>query len=117
MKAANVLFGKNLQRLRKSKGESQDDLAEALETTNVTISRWENGKMGADRESLSRLCKHFKVSPEEFLKSASEPPKPLSGLSDDDIEKLAEAIHKRGQAMARAPGAPLGSKAEVVQKA
>ena len=40
----DMTLGENLQRLRKEKGLSQEDVAQALFVTRQTISKWETGQ-------------------------------------------------------------------------
>ena len=37
-------FGKNLQELRKSRGLTQEELAEALFVSRTAVSKWESGR-------------------------------------------------------------------------
>lgn len=95
MKESNRLFGLNLARLREMKGKSQDDLAEALDATNVTISRWENGKMGASQESIDRICRYFGVDEIELFRPVGDTSNESYSMKDLlDPEKVAMAIAK-----------------------
>lgn len=38
-----MLFGENLKKLRKKKKLSQDDLAEKVNVSRQSVSKWENG--------------------------------------------------------------------------
>ena len=51
-----------LDELRRAYRYSQGDIADYLDTTNQTISNWENGKTEPDIESLKKLADMFHVS-------------------------------------------------------
>ena len=53
--------------LRKSKGMSQVDLADALNLSRQTISKWENGDSSPDINNLSALASLFGVSTDSLL--------------------------------------------------
>ena len=50
-----------LKELRKGKNLTQDDLAELLEVTKLTISDWESGKHEIKADKIKTLCKTFGV--------------------------------------------------------
>lgn len=60
-------FNENLTRFRKQAGMSQEDLAEKLQLTRQTISKWETGLSEPDLSTLEQLCKLLQVSPDELL--------------------------------------------------
>ena len=60
-------FKENLARYRKSAGMSQEDLADKLQLTRQTISKWENGLSEPDLATLQQLCTLLQVSPDELL--------------------------------------------------
>ena len=47
-----MAFHKNLYQLRKSSGLSQEELAEKLNVSRQTISKWELGESSPDMEKL-----------------------------------------------------------------
>ena len=53
--------------LRKSKGMSQVDLADALNLSRQTISKWENGDSSPDINNLSTLASLFGVTTDSLL--------------------------------------------------
>lgn len=62
-------FGANLKALRKAKGMSQQQLAEAVETTNITVSNWENGKVKAPRDMamIESICRVLDTTQRELF--------------------------------------------------
>jgi len=60
-------FGEKLQKLRKSKGLTQEDLAEALYISRTAISKWESGRGYPNIESLKQLSGYFSVTIDDLL--------------------------------------------------
>lgn len=56
-------FSVKLKELRKTKGYTQEDLAEVLGVTFQTISKWENDISMPDIGMLPVIAECFKVSP------------------------------------------------------
>lgn len=75
-----MTFSNNLRRLRNEKGYSQEYLAEKMEVTRQTISKWENGTAMPDLKKLTELADLFEVSINDLLgneyapQSQSAPP-------------------------------------------
>ena len=61
-------IGLFLKDLRKESGMTQEQLAEKLNVSNRTISRWENARTMPDFDFLIELAKIYDVSVEELLK-------------------------------------------------
>lgn len=59
--------GKNIKKLRRDTGMTQDQLAERLNVTRQAISNWETGKTQPDIETLSNLAECFEVTVEELI--------------------------------------------------
>lgn len=60
-------FGEKLKQLRKKKGLTQDELAEALYVSRTAISKWESGRGFPNIESLRELSGFFAVTVDELL--------------------------------------------------
>ena len=60
-------FSENFKREMKYRGISQTMLAERLNTSQATISRWMKGINQPDFESLFLLCEILEVTPNELL--------------------------------------------------
>ena len=54
-------FASNLQRLRKDKNMSQEALAEKLDVTRQSVSKWESGVTYPEMDKLISICKIFNV--------------------------------------------------------
>lgn len=101
MKELNMKFtGKIIKKLREQAGESQEQLAVALNVPNrETITRWENGSRDLKREHIIAIARHFNVSSDYLLglsdiSSTNEDIKiacNVTGLSEKSIDVLIAA--------------------------
>ena len=60
-------FGEKLQALRKSRGLTQEELAEALFVSRTAVSKWESGRGYPSIDSLKELSGFFSVSIDDLL--------------------------------------------------
>ena len=60
-------LGKRLKEVRMEKGFSQSDVAEVLNISRQSISRWENDKSYPDIDNLVELSKYYEISIDELL--------------------------------------------------
>ena len=60
-------FNEKFQELRKSKGLTQEELAENLYVSRTAVSKWESGRGYPNIESLKEISKFFSVSIDELL--------------------------------------------------
>lgn len=60
-------FDENLRNLRKEKSFSQEYLAEIMNVSRQTISKWENGTAMPDLKRITELAKLFDISVDELL--------------------------------------------------
>ena len=77
-------FCKKLQELRKSRGLTQEELAEQLYVSRTAISKWESGRGYPSIDSLKAIAKAFCVSVDELL-------------SGDTVLTIAEEDRKRSE--------------------
>ena len=75
-------FNKKLYELRKRKGLTQEELAEALYVSRTAISKWESGRGYPGIDSLKEIAKYFSVTIDELL-------------SGDEILCIAEKDNKQ----------------------
>ena len=62
-----MTFGEKLQALRKSRGWSQEQLAERVAVSRQAVSKWESGAAVADTENVVELSRLFGVSTDYLL--------------------------------------------------
>lgn len=74
-------FNEKLQMLRKKNNLSQEELANMLDVTRQSVSKWESGITYPEMDKLLSLCKIFKCSLEE--------------LTNDDIKEIGLANKKK----------------------
>lgn len=60
-------FHEKLQTLRKNKGLTQEELAEALFVSRTAISKWESGRGYPSIDSLKEISKYFSVTIDDLL--------------------------------------------------
>lgn len=75
-------FCKKLQELRKKKGLTQEELAEALYVSRAAVSKWESGRGYPSIESIKELAKFFSVTVDDLLSSDE-----VLNLAEEDTKK------------------------------
>ena len=60
-------LGERLYNLRKNKNLSQEEVAEHLDVTRQTISKWETDQSVPDFDKIVPLCKLYNISSNELL--------------------------------------------------
>ncbi len=70
------VFCMRVRKLRKSRGEQQKDLAEAIGATQATVSDIENGRRATSFDKLAAICQHYNVSA-DYLLGLIDEPRPL----------------------------------------
>lgn len=78
------MLGDRLRRLREQRDLNQKDVAEALNITATTLSRYEAGIRSPDSEALVRLAEFYGVSIDYLLGRKN----PSSPIAEDDEEWL-----------------------------
>ena len=81
-------FSNRLYELRKQKGLSQEELANRLNVTRQTVSKWEVGDSTPDMEKLIALCDLFDVSMDEFVMGKEAVNQENSSKTDSDEKKM-----------------------------
>ena len=82
-------FFEKLQKLRKQKGLTQEELAESLYVSRTAISKWESGRGYPNIDSLKAISKFFSVTIDELL-------------SGEEVLTIAEEDQKERKAHFRA---------------
>ena len=62
-------FNEKLQKIRKSKGITQEELAEHLFVSRTAVSKWESGKGYPNIDSLKAIANFFGITIDELLSS------------------------------------------------
>ena len=88
------MLGESLKRLRKSKGLSQQELAERLNVVRQTVSKWEKGMSVPDSEMLVKISNEFGV-PVNVLLGGADTDKPLHEPDLYVISQTLEDINKQ----------------------
>lgn len=69
-----MTFGERLYQLRKEKKMSQEELAERLEVSRQSVSRWENGSAAPDFDKTVRISEIFGVTTDYLIKGEVQAP-------------------------------------------
>ncbi|HFU3939723.1 TPA: S24 family peptidase [Streptococcus suis] len=83
----NVYIGQKIKDFRKLAGMTQTDLAQRLETTKQTISRYEKGDRKPGQDTLFELTDIFKVSIDDFF-----PPTIPTTAPNSLIEQISDKV-------------------------
>lgn len=86
-------FDENLRAFRKQKEFSQEYLAEKMNVSRQTISKWENGTAMPDLKKLTDLASLFDVSMDELL-GTSAPEYKTSVSDNSELENLKQAFNE-----------------------
>ena len=81
-------FGSNLQTLRKQHGLTQEDLAEALNVSRQTVSKWETGKCMTDYSVVEALCGELEITVAELMDGENAADGSIRAYDDAQIVEL-----------------------------
>ncbi|MCI8638843.1 MAG: helix-turn-helix domain-containing protein [Coprococcus sp.] len=106
-----VLVSKYLQRLRKSLGFTQDDLAKRLNVSRQAVSKWETGTTIPDLEVLLALSKLYGLTINAILEPDIRPRRvedfeQISAIPEDELKKILEQFDTRSLAVASMGASP-----------
>lgn len=82
-------FSEKLQIIRKSKGMTQEEIAEKLSVSRQAVAKWESGMAFPDIYNLIQLSELFHVTV-DYLVKENECSKSIKPAPDNDIDKLIE---------------------------
>lgn len=86
-----MTFPEKLYSLRKSRGESQEQLAEALGVSRQAISKWETGAAVPETDKLLLISRRFGVTVDSLLKDEEDPTAPaVATAAADDASAVPE---------------------------
>lgn len=86
-----IKFNTRLKELRLEKGQTQKDLANAIEVGRTTISEYESGKIVPKQEGLLKIANHFNVSVDYLTGVSDERSTRKQNVSD--LDALLNTIH------------------------
>lgn len=67
-----MAFSDNLQFLRTRQGQTQEQLAEALEVTRQSVSKWESAQSYPEMDTLLRICELYHVDLDTLMRGSVE---------------------------------------------
>lgn len=89
-------LGEKLYELRKKKKLSQEDVAEKLDVTRQTVSKWETNQSTPDFDKIVPLCELYEISTDELLTGRQSSAGKMKEIKQDDEsiirEKRARAV-------------------------
>ncbi|MBD5087185.1 MAG: helix-turn-helix domain-containing protein [Clostridiales bacterium] len=88
-----IKVGQLITKKRKEKNLTQEQLAERLNVSNKTISKWECGKCMPDYSLIEPLCKALDISISELL-DGEEREKDTSATENEQIIKLIKDVEQ-----------------------
>lgn len=98
----------NLQRLRKSRGMTQSELAEAIGTSFVQVSRWETGAAAPNSEWISKLTKALDVSSDELISGSDNDRWEITIVQGtEEVIDMTQSMPSVGQILTTPNGAAL----------
>ena len=77
-------FSTRLKELRKSKKNTQQDLANILDLKRNNIAKWETGKATPDFEIIQKIADYFEVNVNYLLGTSDEKESLIRGLENKD---------------------------------
>lgn len=87
-------LGEQIYTLRTRQGMSQGDLADRLDVSRQSVSKWENNSAVPDLDKLLKLSEVFRVTLDELVKGAPTPPMAPASTADP-ASAPAAAFEKR----------------------
>jgi len=89
------MLSEKIINLRKSRGWSQEELAERLDVSRQSVSKWESGVSNPELDKIVAMSTLFGVSTDYLLKDASHPePETAEPFADTDGEEVAQIIEE-----------------------
>ena len=85
----SMIFSEKLQLIRKSKGMTQEDLAEKLAVSRQAVAKWESGQVYPDISNLIQISNLFNVTV-DYLVRDQECMVNYKNTEDNDLSKLIE---------------------------
>ena len=86
-----MCFSKRLKELRLERGQTQKELANAIEVGRTTVSEYESGKIVPKQEGLLKIANHFNVSVDYLTGVSNE--RATRKQNTSDLDALLTTIH------------------------
>lgn len=86
-------IGNRIQKFRKEKGMTQEELAEKLGLSSQAVSKWENDASCPDIALLPQLCKLLGVTADELLSGKTETVKVMPAETRKPFEELVMRVY------------------------
>ena len=86
-----MCFPKRLKELRLERGQTQKELANAIEVGRTTVSEYESGKIVPKQEGLLKIANHFNVSVDYLTGVSNE--RATRKQNASDLDALLNTIH------------------------
>ena len=90
-------LGEKLFELRKSKNLTQDDVAEKLNVTRQTISKWETNQSTPDFDKIVPLCELYGITPNELLTGEKQENTDNEGNDEFNWNEAKKHLFTRGK--------------------
>lgn len=90
-------LGEKLFELRKSKNLTQDDVAEKLNVTRQTVSKWETNQSTPDFDKIVPLCDLYGITPNELLSVENDENKSAENEEKFDFDEAKKHLFTRGK--------------------
>lgn len=89
-----ISLGNRIRKSREQAKFTQEQLAERMELSRATISRWELGEIEPNVEHLAELCRILQVSADYILCLSDSPGRMNIEFTDEDLKGLRKLIHR-----------------------
>ena len=81
-------IGRKIQELRKVSGMTQEQLAEKLNISRQTVSKWETSSTLPDLESILKLCRIFHISLDDLLEEEKKLQSKEERITLEDLARI-----------------------------
>ena len=85
-------FGDNLKLIRKNKNMSQEELAEKVNVTRQSVSKWENGEAYPEMNNILELCKIFNCKINDLVNNDMSD---ITSLDEEIVMRLVKFNEKK----------------------
>ena len=89
-------FGDNLRQIRKNKKMSQEQLAERVNVTRQSISKWENGESYPEMNNILELCRIFNCKLNDLVHTDMSD---IASLDEEIVMKVVKFNDKKQKEM------------------